>query len=76
MHPDTSISNNAMSIMNSFVNDVFEHIAAEASRLTHYSKRSTIISREIQITVRLLLPWSLLSMRLVKELTPLRNTLA
>ncbi|XP_046686573.1 histone H2B.1/H2B.2-like [Homalodisca vitripennis] len=34
----------AMSIMNSFVNDIFERIAAEASRLAHYNKRSTITS--------------------------------
>jgi len=44
-----------MSIMNSFVNDLFERIAAEASRLAHYDKRSTITSREIQTAVRLLL---------------------
>ncbi|KAG0443281.1 hypothetical protein HPB47_015096 [Ixodes persulcatus] len=45
-----------MSIMNSFVNDIFERIAAESSRLAHYNKRSTITSREIQTAVRLLLP--------------------
>ncbi|KAK6030392.1 core histone H2A/H2B/H3/H4 [Ostertagia ostertagi] len=45
----------SMSIMNSFVNDVFERIAAEASRLAHYNKRSTISSREIQTAVRLIL---------------------
>jgi histone H3/H4 len=56
VHPDTGISSKAMSIMNSFVNDIFERIAAEASRLTHYNKRSTITSREIQTAVRLLLP--------------------
>ena len=44
-----------MSIMNSFVNDLFERMAAEASRLVHYNKRSTITSREIQTAVRLLL---------------------
>ncbi|KAL3970560.1 exocyst complex component 3-like protein 2 [Sarotherodon galilaeus] len=49
----------AMSIMNSFVNDIFERIAAEASRLAHYNKRSTITSREIQTAVRLLLPGEL-----------------
>merc|ERR1711862_1020443 len=49
----------AMSIMNSFVNDLFERIAAEASRLAHYNKRSTITSREIQTAVRLLLPGEL-----------------
>ena len=59
VHPDTGISSKAMSIMNSFVNDLFERIAAESSRLAHYNKRSTITSREIQTAVRLLLPGEL-----------------
>ena len=59
VHPDTGISSKAMSIMNSFVNDIFERIAAESSRLAHYNKRSTITSREIQTAVRLLLPGEL-----------------
>uniref|UniRef100_A0A915DB52 Histone H2B n=1 Tax=Ditylenchus dipsaci TaxID=166011 RepID=A0A915DB52_9BILA len=59
VHPDTGISSKAMSIMNSFVNDVFERIAAEASRLAVYNKRSTISSREIQTSVRLILPGEL-----------------
>ena len=59
VHPDTGVSSKAMSIMNSFVNDIFERIAAEASRLAHYNKRSTIPSREIQTAVRLLLPGEL-----------------
>ncbi|XP_020896800.1 histone H2B [Exaiptasia diaphana] len=59
VHPDTGISSKAMSIMNSFVQDVFERIAGEASRLAHYNKKSTITSREIQTAVRLLLPGEL-----------------
>lgn len=59
VHIDTGISSKAMSIMNSFVNDIFERIAAEASRLAHYNKRATITSREIQTGVRLLLPGEL-----------------
>ncbi|KAH7643444.1 histone H2B [Dermatophagoides farinae] len=59
VHPDTGISSKAMSIMNSFVNDIFERIAAEASRLAQYNKRTTITSREIQTSVRLLLPGEL-----------------
>ncbi|KAG8147092.1 hypothetical protein E2320_022572 [Naja naja] len=35
VHADTGMSSKAMSIMNSFVNDIFECIAAEASRLAH-----------------------------------------
>ena len=59
VHPDTGISSKAMSIMNSFVNDIFERIATEASRLASYNKRSTISSREIQTAIRLLLPGEL-----------------
>lgn len=59
VHPDTGVSSKAMSIMNSFVNDLFERIAREASRLAQYNKRRTITSREIQTAVRLLLPGEL-----------------
>ena len=56
VHPDTGISSKAMGIMNSFVNDIFERIATESSRLAHYNKKSTISSREIQTAIRLLCP--------------------
>ena len=59
VHPDTGISSKAMGIMNSFVNDIFERIATESSRLAQYSKKSTISSREIQTAIRLLLPGEL-----------------
>ncbi|KAF8778970.1 Histone H2B like protein [Argiope bruennichi] len=39
VHPDTGISSKAMSIMNSFVNDIFERIAAESSRLATHTRR-------------------------------------
>ncbi|KAI8925547.1 histone-fold-containing protein [Entophlyctis helioformis] len=45
VHPDTGISNKAMSIMNSL--------------LASYNKRSTISSREVQTSVRLILPGEL-----------------
>ncbi|XP_031522055.1 histone H2B type 2-E-like [Papio anubis] len=54
VHPDTGISSEAMGIMNSFANDIFERIAGEASRLAHYNKRSTITSRESHTALRLL----------------------
>jgi len=59
VHPDTGVSSKAMAIMNSFVNDIFERIANESSRLSQYNKKSTITSREIQTAVRLLLPGEL-----------------
>ena len=59
VHPDVSISRSAMSIMNSFVNDIFERLAGECSNLVHHSKRKTISSREVQTSVRLILPGEL-----------------
>ncbi|XP_037537307.1 histone H2B 1/2-like [Nematolebias whitei] len=59
VHPDTSVSSKAMSIMNFFVNDIFKRIASEASRLDHYNKLCTVTSREIQASMRLLLPGEL-----------------
>ena len=59
VHPDVGISNKAISILNSFVNDIFGRIAGEASKLAAYNKKSTISSREIQTAVRLLLPGEL-----------------
>lgn len=48
-----------MSIMNSFINDIFEKIALEAARLVRYNKKQTLSSREVQTAVRLLLPGEL-----------------
>ncbi|XP_041045192.1 late histone H2B.L4-like [Carcharodon carcharias] len=59
VHPDTGISSKAMSIMSSFVNNIFERIAGEASRLAHYNKLQTISPQEIQTAMRLLLPGEL-----------------
>jgi histone H2B len=59
VHPDTGISSKSMSIMNSFVIDIFERIASEAAKLIAHNSKSTISSREIQTAVRLLLPGEL-----------------
>ncbi|KAL8468845.1 hypothetical protein ACS0TY_031883 [Phlomoides rotata] len=53
VHPDIGISSKAMGIMNSFINDIFEKMAGEASKLARYNKKPTITSREIQTVVRL-----------------------
>ncbi|KAG8217966.1 histone-fold-containing protein [Butyriboletus roseoflavus] len=59
VHPETGISNKGMAVLNSFVNDLFERIASEASKLATYSKKSTLSSREVQTAVRLILPGEL-----------------
>ena len=59
VHPDTGVSSKAMSILNSLMNDMFDKIATEASKLARISKKPTITSREIQTAVRLVLPGEL-----------------
>ena len=46
VHPDTGISKKGMSIMNSFINDIFERIALEASKLCRFSKKATLVPRD------------------------------
>ena len=46
-------------MLHSFINDIFEKLATEASKLARYNKKPTITSREIQTSVRLILPGEL-----------------
>ena len=59
VHQDTGISKKSMAIMNSFINDIFERISLEASKLVRYNKKHTLSAREIQSSVKLLLPGEL-----------------
>ena len=59
VHPDASISSKSMSIMDSFVVDIFDKIATEAGKLLQYNKKCTLSSRDIQTAVRLILPGEL-----------------
>ena len=59
VHNDTGISKKSMAIMNSFINDIFERIAIEASKLVRYNKKHTLSAREVQSAVKLLLPGEL-----------------
>jgi len=59
VHPETGISKKSMSIMNSFINDIFDRLATEATRLIRFNKKRTLSSREVQTAVRLMLPGEL-----------------
>ena len=59
VHQDTGISKKSMSIMNSFINDLFEKIALEASKLVRYNKKHTLSAQDIQSSVKLILPGEL-----------------
>ena len=59
VHQDTGITKRSMSVMNSFIYDLFERITIEASKLVRYSKKQTLSAREIQSSVKSLLPGEL-----------------
>ena len=47
VHPEIGISKKAMNIMNSFINDTFDRLAGESSKLVRYNRKRTLSSREI-----------------------------
>ena len=59
VHPAVGVSKKGISILNSFINDIFERITGEAGKLTRVNKKSTLSSREVQTAVRLVLPGEL-----------------
>jgi len=59
IHPECGISKRGMNIMNSFMNDIFDRMATEATRLLRTVKKRTLTGREIETAVRLMLPGEL-----------------
>ena len=59
VHPKTGTSKRSVSVLNSFIGDIFDRIATEASKLARYTKKKTLSSREVQTAVRLTLPGEL-----------------
>ena len=56
IHPEVGISKKAM---NSFVNDLFERVALESSKLARYHGKQTLSSNDVQSAVKLILPGDL-----------------
>lgn len=59
VHPELGMSAKAMVVLNNYMNDMFERLAGEAAKLTTYTSRKTLSSREIQGAVKLVLPGEL-----------------
>jgi histone H2B len=57
--PKKGSTKRVVSIMNSFISDIFDRLANESGRLARYTKKATLSSREIQTAVRLVLPGEL-----------------
>ncbi|XP_022969528.1 histone H2B, gonadal-like isoform X1 [Cucurbita maxima] len=59
VHPEVGISGQAMVILNNLMNDMFERLAEEATKLSKYTGGQTLSSREIQGAVKLVFPGEL-----------------
>ena len=59
VHSTKTISSRAMSIMGSFVEDMFERIHGESVSVAKINQTKTLTAREVQTAARLLLPGEL-----------------
>jgi histone H2B len=55
VHPKTSISTKSMSILNEIMADIFERLASESRTLIRKGKTTTLTSREMMTSARLVL---------------------
>ncbi len=59
VHPNSEISKRGMSILDSFMNDIFERLALESSRFAKSIEKPTLSAREVESAAKLLLPGEL-----------------
>lgn len=76
VHNDTGISKKSMDIMNSFINDTFDRLALEASKLVRANKKHTLSAREVQSAVKLLLPGELAKHAIIEGCKALNKTIS
>merc|ERR1712014_353618 len=59
IHPECGITKRGMNIMNSFMNDIFDQVVTESTKLARTMSKRTLSFREVETAVRLLLPGEL-----------------
>ena len=59
VHPELSMTNKAMRVMNDFMHDIFTRLVDEAAGLVKVANKSTLSSAEFQTATRLILPGEL-----------------
>uniref|UniRef100_A0AC34FEJ7 Histone H2A/H2B/H3 domain-containing protein n=1 Tax=Panagrolaimus sp. ES5 TaxID=591445 RepID=A0AC34FEJ7_9BILA len=59
IHPECTITTQAMNVMESFVHDIFERLSYEAGRVAQYHQKVTLTTREFQTAVKLVIPGEL-----------------
>lgn len=56
LHPDIGITGKAMNILDSFMHGLYEQLATEASRAARIHRRNSLTSKDMEISVRVVLP--------------------
>lgn len=56
LHPDIGISEKAMKILDSLLHGLYEQLAIEASRAARIHRRKSLTRRDVEISVRVVLP--------------------
>lgn len=59
LHPDSGVSKNGMSVLNSFAHDIYEKLVAEAATLMRYQKAMTLSGDHVLGAAKLILPISI-----------------
>ncbi|XP_057372784.1 uncharacterized protein LOC130693620 isoform X2 [Daphnia carinata] len=59
VHPQLSMTNKAMKVMDDFMHDIYSRLVAEAAGLVKLTRRSTLSASEFQTATRLILPGEL-----------------
>uniref|UniRef100_A0A914H4K7 Histone H2A/H2B/H3 domain-containing protein n=1 Tax=Globodera rostochiensis TaxID=31243 RepID=A0A914H4K7_GLORO len=55
-HPDIDITAKSLAIVNSFINDMFNRICADATRIASIEGRKTIKMRDMDNAIKLVMP--------------------
>ena len=56
MHPDSSITRDAVGVVNSFVHHLFTVLATDAGKIAAFNKKNTVTARELEAATTMNLP--------------------
>lgn len=56
IHPDSSITRDAVGVVNSFVHHLFTALATDAGKIAAFNKKNTVTSRELEAATSMNLP--------------------
>ena len=73
LHPDIGISEKAMKILDSLMHGLYEQLATEASRAARIHRRKSLTTRDVEISVRVVLPEGLASRAMDKANVAVAN---